>query len=99
MIGVKYCFTGKNNYKADANSSSVMQDYYNAQNALNANAAEAAAREKAQREAAAERAVAERAAAERAAAENALLRSKPFVSPSTSSLTWVRPMPRMWIND
>lgn len=73
MLGVKYCFTGKSNYKADANSSSVMQDYYNAQNALNANAAEAAAREKAQREAAAkaaaERAAAERAAAERAAAE------------------------------
>lgn len=68
MIGVKYCFTGKNNYKADANSSSVMQDYYNAQNALNANAAEAAAREKAQRESAA-KAAAERAAAERAAAE------------------------------
>lgn len=67
MLGVKYCFTGKANYKADMNSSSAMQDYYNAQNAVNANAAEAAAREKAQREAAA-RAAAE-AAAKKAAAE------------------------------
>lgn len=73
MLGVKYCFTGKSNYKTDMNSSSAMQDYYNAQNALNASAAEAAAREKAQKEsaakAAAERAAAERAAAEKAAAE------------------------------
>lgn len=70
MLGIKYCFTGKANYKADMNSSSVMQDYYNAQNALNASAAEAAAREKARAEAAA------KAAAERAAAENAAAQSK-----------------------
>lgn len=70
MLGIKYCFTGKSNYKADMNSSSAMQDYYNAQNALNASAAEAAAREKAQKEAAA-KAAAAKAAAERAAAEKA----------------------------
>lgn len=70
MLGIKYCFTGKSNYKTDMNSSSAMQDYYNAQNALNASAAEAAAREKAQKEAAA-KAAAERAAAEKAAAEKA----------------------------
>lgn len=52
MLGVKYCFSGKANYKVGLNSSSVAQDFYNAQNAQNANAAEAAAREKARKEAA-----------------------------------------------
>lgn len=47
LLGLKYCFTGKQSYKMGLNAASVAQEYYNAQNAINANAAEAAARDKA----------------------------------------------------
>lgn len=46
MLGIKYCFTGKQNYKMGLNAASAAQEYYNAQNAMNANAAETAARQK-----------------------------------------------------